>query len=92
MNPFPDRKIFVKEFLKQAINYQNLNQQIKDRAKSITEDISTTPIDALHFASAEQTQVDLFITCDYNLIKKYQGEIKVISPLEFFNYYGNTKD
>lgn len=92
LNPFPDRKIFVKELLKQSTNYQNLNQQTKIRAKLITEEMGTALIDALHLASAEQIRVDLFITCDYNLIRKYKGKIKVISPLQFFNHYGNTKD
>lgn len=91
LNPFPERKIFVKELLKQSTDFQNLNQQIKDRAKSITKAMGTTPIDALHLASAEEAKVDLFVTCDYNLIKKYKGKIKIIDPLEFFTYYERTR-
>lgn len=90
LNPFSDRKIFIKELLKQSTDYQNLNQKIKNRANSIEKDIKTTPIDALHLASAEEADVDLFITCDYNLIKKYKGDLKVISPLEFLSNYERT--
>lgn len=92
LNPFLDRKIFVKELLKNATGYQNLNQKIRKRAELMEEDMGTTPVDALHLASAEESEVDLFITCDYNLIKKYKGNIKIISPLEFFNHYEHTKN
>src|SRR3989338_5997415 len=60
LNPFPDRKIFVKELLKQSTNYQNLNKQTKSRAELIVQKMGITPIDSLHLASAEQAQVDLF--------------------------------
>lgn len=42
------------------------------------------------FAAGEKAKVDLFITCDYNLIKKYKGNIKIIAPLEFFRLYEHT--
>lgn len=90
MNPFPDRKIFVQEISKQSTIYQNIDHQTKNRAKAITEDMGISPIDALHLAAGEQAKVDLFITCDYNLIKKYQGNIKIITPLEFLNHYEHT--
>lgn len=90
VNPFPDRKIFVQEILKQSTSYQNINLQTEKRAGIITKDMGVSPIDALHLATGEQAKVDLFITCDYNLIKKYQGNLKIIAPLEFFSHYEHT--
>lgn len=90
VNPFPDRKIFVHEILKQCTIYQNIDLQIKNRAKVITKNMGVSPIDALHLAAAEKAKVDLFITCDYNLIKKYKGNTKIITPLEFFSLYEHT--
>ena len=51
-----------------------------------------TPIDALHLATAESANVDFFITTDYNIIKKYKGNLKVIKPLEFLNFYENSNN
>lgn len=90
VNPFPDRKIFVQEILKQSISYQNINLQTKNRARIIAKDMDISPIDALHLAAGEKAKVDLFITCDYNLIRKYKGNIKIIAPLEFFSLYEHT--
>ena len=90
LNPFSDRKLFIQELLKESTIYQNINQKIRDRAKSITENMNTAPIDALHLASAEEAKVDLFITCDYNLTKKYKGDLEVITPLEFLGIYERT--
>lgn len=46
-----------------------------------------SPIDALHLASAETVNADVFITCDYGILKKYQGKVKAITPLEFVQNY-----
>ncbi len=83
VNPFPDRKLFISELLKQSTTHQNLNQRIKQRAESMVVEMHIGPIDGLHLASAEEAKVDLFITCDYNLIKKYKGDLKIIAPLQF---------
>ncbi len=90
LNPFPDRKIFVQEILKQSVKYQNINPRTKKRAGIITNDMDISPIDALHIAAGEQAKVDLLITCDYNLNKKYKGNIRIITPLEFFSHYEHT--
>lgn len=51
-----------------------------------------TAIDALHLAAAEAADVDFFITCDYNIIKKYKGNLKVIRPLDFLKLYENPNN
>ena len=68
-----------------------LNRPFDDPEAGVNK-LEAEVIDALHLASAEKAQVDLFITCEYNLIKKYKGDMKIITPLDFFNHYGYTKD
>lgn len=90
LNKLPERKLFVKEILKNAKNYQNADEDIRVRAEHLVEKVKIAPVDALHLASAEQAKVDIFITCDYNLIKRYKGNMKVINPLEFIQNYELT--
>lgn len=90
LNPFLERRMFVETILDKTKTYQNLNAQIEKRAKQLIQDFRITPIDALHLATAEYAHVDFFITCDYNLIRKYRGNIRVVTPLEFLTYYENS--
>lgn len=90
LNPIPERKVFVKEVLKRAKTYQNVDESIKEKADNLVATKKLTPIDALHLASAEKANADIFITCDYDIINRYQGKLKVINPLEFLNYYGSA--
>ena len=92
LNPFPNRKAFVEEVLNKTKIYQNLNAQIEKRSKQLAKERGMTPIDALHLATAEHTNVDFFITCDYNIIKKYKGNLKVIRPLDFLKLYENPNN
>lgn len=82
----------VEEILNKTKIYQNLNAQIEKRSKQLTEEMRMTPIDALHLATSEHANVDFFITSDYNIIKKYKGNLKVIKPLDFLNYYENPNN
>ncbi|MGC1133975.1 MAG: PIN domain-containing protein [Nitrososphaeraceae archaeon] len=90
LNPFPERKIFIEKIMQQAKVYQNVDQKIKKRAVEIEKAMKTQPIDALHIASAESAHVELFITSDYTLVKRYKGVLKLIRPLDFMKYYENT--
>lgn len=87
INPIPERKIFVTEILKQAKVYQNVDENIRKQAEKLAKETNLTPIDALHLSSAESANTDIFITCDYGILKKYKGRVKVITPLEFLKYY-----
>lgn len=87
LNPFYERKIFIEELLDKTKLYQNLNTQIEKRAEQLVKDAKITSIDALHLATAEHAHVDFFITCDYNLIKRYKGTLRVILPLDFLKYH-----
>ena len=92
LNPFLNRKAFVEEILSRTKIYQNVNTQIEKRSRQLIEKSGLTPIDALHLEAAEYTAVDLFITSDYNIIKKYKGDLKVIAPLDFIKLYENTNN
>ena len=71
-----------------ATTYQDFTEAIKQRAGIIEKEYSIDPIDARHIATAEAAHVDFCITCDYTLCRKYQGELKVITPLTFISKYG----
>ncbi len=90
LNPITERKTFVKEILKRSKVYQNVDDKTKKRAHFLTQEMMLSPIDALHLATAEQAKADIFITCDYGIIKKYKGGMKTINPLEFLKYYENS--
>jgi predicted nucleic acid-binding protein len=90
VNPFPERKAFVEEVMKLAASYQNIDHAVYERAAAIIHKCNIKPLDALHIATAEAAQVDLFITCDYNLPKRYQDGLRTVTPIEFLTYYENN--
>lgn len=92
LNPIPERKIFVKGILKQTKIYQNVDENIRKQAENLADKTGISPIDALHLTSAEAANADVFITCDYDIIKKYRGKVKVVTPLEFINLYEHTNN
>ena len=92
-NPFPDRKSFVAGVMRLATVYQDIDDGIEARAATLVEEMHVQPVDAAHLAAAEAAQVDYFITCDYAVIKRYQGGIKVVSPLSFiYDYQHDDKN
>jgi len=86
-NPFPDRKSFVAGVMRLATEYQDIDEETEMRAATLVKEIGAQPVDAAHLAAAEAAQVDYFITCDYAVIKRYRGNIKVVSPLSFIHDY-----
>lgn len=85
-NPFFERKIWISAYLSKATFYQKPNLKIKERTKEIRE-LGISPIDSLHLASAEASGVDYFISCDYDIIRKYKGKLKALSPVEFIQIF-----
>lgn len=85
-NPFFERKLWISYFLLKAKVYQRMNLKIKKKAKEI-ENLKISPIDSLHLASAEEAQVDYFVTCDYDVIRKYKGKLKVLEPISFIEIF-----
>ncbi len=87
LNPFPERKEFVEKVMKLATRYQDYTDEISIRASALKNEYNITSYDARHIASAEIAKIDFFITCDYQLVKKYTGDLKVITPIIFIKNY-----
>lgn len=81
-NPFLERKIWISAYLSKSYFYQRIDATIKMRAGEL-ESLRISSIDSLHLAAAERSKADYFITCDYDIIKKYTGSLKIINPINF---------
>jgi len=86
-NPFPQRKQFVEQVMKSAPVFQSYTDAAGQRANELVDVCKLSLYDARHIAVAEAAQVDFFLTCDYALVKKYQGTLNVMTPVAFVNYY-----
>ena len=69
--PNPTRREKVLNLIRRNTNIITLNEKIILRAKKL-EMQGIKSMDALHIASAENGLVAIFLTTDYDLIKKYQ--------------------
>lgn len=81
-NPFPLRRQWIERQLQLANFYQAVDHQIAERAAELLQQ-RLGEIDAFHVACAEVAESDCFLTCDDRLIRRYQGELKVINPVNF---------
>jgi predicted nucleic acid-binding protein len=82
-NPFPHRKAWVRFYLSLAREYQELNEVIRRRARSL-ESQGLESLDALHLACAEEAKAEYFMTCDDRILRKYRGEVlKAMNPVSF---------
>ena len=81
-NPYLERKTFVNFILSKAKLYQKINEDILNRARQIKA-LGIKDLDALHLASAEKLQCTHFITCDERIIKRYNGQLAVMDPVDY---------
>lgn len=86
-NPFPERKQFVQQVMQSAPIFQGYTEAAAQRAEELVDACKLSLYDARHIAVAETAQVDFFLTCDYDLVKKYQGTLNVMTPAAFAHYY-----
>lgn len=86
-NPVPARRRWVERCLAGADVYQPVDEDIRARAEEL-EEAGVRPLDALHIACAEAAGSNLFLTCDDHLTSHYEGELKVMSPVDFVVSYG----
>ena len=86
-NPFPERKEFVEQVMQSASLFQGYTDAAVERAEELVEVCKLSLYDARHIAVAETAQVAFFLTCDYDLVKKYQGTLNVMTPTTFANNY-----
>ncbi|MDP2704623.1 MAG: PIN domain-containing protein [bacterium] len=87
LNPVPERKAFVERVLVFVMEHLNVDEVVRRRAAHLEREMGIGAIDALHVAVAESGKVDLFITCDYTLVKRYKGHIRIIRPADFLHFY-----
>src|SRR5882724_8677027 len=90
VNDIAARKSFVESVMHLTATSQNLNDSIVRRAQTIVQHYHLQPLDAVHIASAEAAQVDFFIICDYTVLKRYQGTLPIVAPLQFAQHYENN--
>lgn len=61
---------------------QRVDEGIRERAQEL-ENEGLKAIDALHVACAEVAGSENFLTCDDRVIRRYQGGIEVLNPVDF---------
>jgi predicted nucleic acid-binding protein len=73
--PDTERKKKVVSFLDLAESSIHVDSGITKRAKDIRA-LGIKDVDAMHIACAENAQVDIFLTTDDGIIKKYNKNVK----------------
>lgn len=68
--------------LKLAAYDQEVDEGIRERAQELEKE-GLKAIDALHVACAEAAGGEYFLTCDDQVLRRYQGGIKVLNPVDF---------
>jgi predicted nucleic acid-binding protein len=85
-NPNPEKKQKVQNLTKSIKEKQTLTSKIMERSKEL-EHLGFKPYDSLHIASAEIKKVDVFLTTDKEIIKKYIDHkqsinLNIINPID----------
>jgi predicted nucleic acid-binding protein len=81
-NPFSLRQQWMERQLQLATLYQTVDDQITERATELVQQ-GLGEVDAFHVACAEAAGSDYFLTCDDRLIRRYQGQVRAINPVNF---------
>ena len=82
-NPFEERRIFVSSVLAHAKVVQTINPTLLNRAQQLESIYGISGLDALHLACAEKLKCKYFITCDDRILRRYEGLLKVLNPIQF---------
>ena len=80
-NPLHERKKWVAACLNLARHSAPVTNEMERRANALAK-TGLKSLDAAHVAAAESTAADYFITCDDQLIRKYRGKLRVLTPPE----------
>lgn len=85
-NPHTERRAWVKRVSALAVEFVEVDSAIRQRATEL-ERVGIKALDALHVACAESVSVDVLLTCDDRLIRRYtqlaKGKLNVIDPVTF---------
>ena len=92
-NPFAKRKSSILWWKDEAAVYVEMTPDIIQRGEVI-ETLGIKPKDALHLASAEKANCDIFLTTDKGILKKLSvlGAMKVMNPIQFITEECNEDD
>jgi len=82
-NPFEERRVFVSSVLAYAKVVQTINPALLNRAQQLESVNGISGLDALHLACAEKMKCEYFITCDDRILRRYEGNLKAINPIQF---------
>lgn len=84
-NPLPVRKEHAIRVLAKARSFANVTEEVKARSKQLLGS-GIKPLDALHLALAEASNVDFYCTCDDRLLRHAKQvsnlQVRVISPID----------
>lgn len=81
-NASPPRRHWVRQCLQLAKTHQPLHNATIQRAKML-EQTGIKQVDALHIASAETAECEVFLACDDRLLRRYQGPVRALNPVNF---------
>jgi len=76
-----ERRAWVEACLNLASRFANTTGEMEQRATALSK-TGLKPLDAAHLAAAETANADFFITCDDQLIRKYRGSVRTLTPPE----------
>jgi hypothetical protein len=76
-----ERREWVEACLDLATHSARLTAEMEQRARAIVK-MGVKPLDAAHLAAAESADVKFFITCDDQLIRRYHGPLRALTPPE----------
>ena len=86
-NPFVTRRRWVERCVGLAKVFQKVDETIRERAGQLEAE-GIEALDALHVASAEAADSEYLLTCDDRLVRRYDGEMKVLNPVDFVRITG----
>jgi len=81
-NPYPVRKMVIKDFLGHASEYVDKSDDILSIAREINSK-GVKVKDSAHLASAIHSKCDYFLTTDDKLLKYKDDRICIINPVDF---------
>jgi len=76
-----ERREWVGACLNLARHSVRTTSEMEQRANALSK-AGLKPLDAAHLAAAESVAANFFITCDDQLIRKYRGSMRALTPPE----------
>ena len=97
LNPDEDRKEWVELSSQLCTHRIGRSPRILALARGLSKGAKIKPRDALHLACSEVGKVGYFVTCDDDLIRKFQRRrqaakfrVKAVNPVEFIRKEGEA--